>query len=348
MLSTLPKLADRAFIIGFLLPALVFSALGLWLFGDPDQVRDLLKIAKEDTAQLLLMLGGVWLLSVLLLIVNQALYRCLEGYIPPLSWRKRSRLRAARRIAALRGKAARLRARLRTRPTPRDRREYREIMELVADLPPTPGEAMPTRFGNAIRAFEMYPREAYGADGVGLWFHVATLVPKELLASVNDARAVVDCLVNATFLAALIGLSTLGHIVREVDWGALSTAVAARDVAQLLALAPRFDLAVLLASLVLTYLSYRLAVILVPAWGQAVKACFDVGLPALAEKLGYKLADTEARRRAFWVQVSQTVRFRSFPDRTPILRPENWLPRPPSRPGLLRRLKDLVWGASGN
>lgn len=348
MLSTLPKLADRAFIIGFLLPALLFAAGMIWIFGDPDQLRDLLRSAKDDTAGLLLMLGAVWLLSVLLLIVNHALYRCLEGYLPPLSWRRRSKLRNARRIATLRGRAGRLRARLRARPTPRDERDYTETMELLANLPPTPSEALPTRFGNAIRAFEMYPREVYGADGVRLWLHVATLVPKELLASVNDARAVVDCMVNGTFLAIVIALSTLGRIIRDFPWSSVPAAVAARSVLDLPARVSRFDLAVVLVAIVAACLCYRVAVALVPAWGQAVKACFDVGLPELATKLGFKLAETEGQRRAFWVSLSQAVMYRTFPDRQPIFRPERWLPPPPPPPpGLLRQLWDLICGAAG-
>lgn len=48
MLSTIPKLADRAFIVGFLLPTVLFITLGLALFGDLGQVEKLLEDPKGD------------------------------------------------------------------------------------------------------------------------------------------------------------------------------------------------------------------------------------------------------------------------------------------------------------
>jgi hypothetical protein len=151
MLSTLPKLADRAFIIGFLLPSLLFVMTLSSLFGSLDQIKLLLKSIKEDTATLIVLGGSVWLLAVFLLTLNHWLYRCLEGYLPPLKWRKRAQVRAARRIAALRGQARRLQARLSAGGASiQERRSYREVMEALAELPAQPREALPSRFGNAL------------------------------------------------------------------------------------------------------------------------------------------------------------------------------------------------------
>src|SRR5690554_3341041 len=111
MLSTLPKLADRAFIIGFLLPSLLFAVSLLALFSQTDLVASLLKPIKEESsaAALLLLAAGIWLLAVLMQVLNYWLYRSLEGYLPPLSWRRRAGLKYSIRTACKRKQALALR-----------------------------------------------------------------------------------------------------------------------------------------------------------------------------------------------------------------------------------------------
>jgi hypothetical protein len=94
----------------------------------------------------------------------------------------------------------------------RDIIKYDELVSQLAELPPEPRDALPTRFGNSIRAFELYPREAYGADEVPLWLRVAALAPKDLLETVADRRAQVDFMVNCSFFSFVLTLClTVDH-----------------------------------------------------------------------------------------------------------------------------------------
>jgi hypothetical protein len=57
------------------------------------------------------------------------------------------------------------------------KREYDDLLiELVVQFPSEQRLILPTRFGNAIRAFEDYSRQVYGADGIPLWIHLKLIL----------------------------------------------------------------------------------------------------------------------------------------------------------------------------
>jgi hypothetical protein len=343
MLSALPNLADRAFVIGFLLPTLLSVVISLFVFGDPGQVQALLASAKEDTALLIVLIGAVWLLAVFMMLLNYWLYRFLEGYLPPLKWKTGLKKKTGKRISALRAEAIGLNQILADgTPRPKELARFRWVLKSLASLPRREEQALPTHFGNAIRAFEDYPREVYNADGVRLWLHVASSAPASLLATVAEARSQVDFMVNATFFSLLIAVAAAVEIVRKI-WHQLAIAVhPPADFHQLVALLPWHDILVLIAALVAATLGYLLAVALVPAWGQAAMACFDLGLPELATRLGFKLPDKQEDRRRFWEAFSRAVVYRTNADRTSAFVAEDWLPATPS-PGPLKRLLKWLW-----
>src|ERR1700737_1547884 len=93
MLSGLSKLADRNFIIGFFLPALlaVFAAVNAfpdvpWLSRAAAQV-----VSAKSLTDLTYFVLGVWTFALLLLVFNHSLYRLFEGYLAPISWLSFSR-----------------------------------------------------------------------------------------------------------------------------------------------------------------------------------------------------------------------------------------------------------------
>src|SRR5262249_33492119 len=86
MLSSLPKLADRAFILGQFLPTLLFAVAVLFLFRDqepPDLWTDIMTGESLGKAAYLLLV--VWIVAVVTLILKQPLYQFFEGYMFP-SW----------------------------------------------------------------------------------------------------------------------------------------------------------------------------------------------------------------------------------------------------------------------
>jgi hypothetical protein len=155
-------------------------------------------------------------------------------------------------------------------------------------------------------------------------------------------------MVNTTFFALLIAASLLADITYRVPFRALLNGSHTYNMIQVAAATHWDRLAEVPAALVWSAIFYRMALALVPPWGVTVKTCFDVGLPALAQKLGFELPDTQAKRKEFWSAFSQTVIYRTYPDHSAILRAEHWLPRKPDEapPGIFKRIWTWVWGSS--
>jgi hypothetical protein len=87
--SPLPKLADKAFIIGFLVPIL-FATFGLLVgFRDLPLVQGAAVSVSDEKAlvKLTAFAAAVWFGSVTLLLLNGPIYRMFEGYVGPLSLR---------------------------------------------------------------------------------------------------------------------------------------------------------------------------------------------------------------------------------------------------------------------
>jgi hypothetical protein len=103
MLSSLPKLADRAFILGEFLPSLLLAVALLFLFHDQQLPKALIEaVTRKEYGVAVYLLLAVWAVAVVLLVLNNPLYRFLEGYAPPfpgrlaewLKTRKRRRLQS--------------------------------------------------------------------------------------------------------------------------------------------------------------------------------------------------------------------------------------------------------------
>jgi hypothetical protein len=194
MLGTLPKLADKAFVLGFLLPVFLFFGCGLVLLSDIKAISSLLeKLTQQDAwAKLAYLAIFVWTLSILMMMLNRLLYRMLEGYLWPLSniqWLKTRQLTEFDRLTEGLKKLGDewTQAQKAGKSFERQREHDAIEMQLVGAFPTEREFVLPTRFGNAIRAFEFYSKEVYGADSIPLWPRLATVVSKESLARLEDA-----------------------------------------------------------------------------------------------------------------------------------------------------------------
>jgi hypothetical protein len=300
MLSSVTKLVDKSFVVGFLLPALLAVFAALRVFGCAAWIADLCTIDKVNPfANLTYVALLVWVVAILLLSVNYVVYRILEGYMPPTKWLHGLygwHMRRFRRWTAER-------SRFREEGNTHAASSYR--IKLLAAYPTKEEHVLPTAFGNALRAFEVYSNELYGADAIPVWLRLSAVIPERFQALINDAKAQVDFFVNIAVLAALFALTSFCRLViaglgmRPVGWPA--------DTAQLL-------FAGVLA-LVVVYTSYRWSIVQIGPWGNLVKSAFDLYLPALGTQLGYSLPATESRRREFWVGFTKLILYRRpFPD----------------------------------
>src|SRR4051812_40697692 len=109
MLSNLSKLLDKSFIVGFLLPTILFVVATCYALGTPTVPQSILNDSKVDAGSAALLIGGVWLLATLLMSFNLFSYKLLEGYYYPLKWYRRGERKTTARIMKLRDESERLR-----------------------------------------------------------------------------------------------------------------------------------------------------------------------------------------------------------------------------------------------
>ena len=305
MLSSLPKLADKAFIIGFVLPTSLFViAVLATLSSEYLEPETTSALANGDITKVVYFVFAVWLLSVMMLLLNTALYRILEGYTWPLARCGYMFKRQKEKFDGLNDRVRELRARRRNDPNSLSGKEEEELqdkwVELKARFPSDCSILLPTRFGNAILAFEQYPKDVYDADGVTLWYHLSAVTPKDFRANIGDARAQVDALVNFVFYsiglaaiaAGLLALRILDSVWQHSGIGA--AVFSARSLALLL---------IAVAGIVVAYFSYQFSVQKAYSWGNWVRAAFDCYLPALAKTLGLRLPPEGDQQRELWRSV---------------------------------------------
>ena len=328
MLSSLPKLADRDFILGQLLPTLLFAVAALLLFRDQMPVEAWINILTgKDLGTTALLLLGVWVIAVTTLMLNLWIYRFLEGYTFPrwladiLKRRNRKRLqRSLRQIQTLYDQWAEQGNAF----SQANLERYQSLRcNLVQWMPPRESDILPTRFGNAIKAFEVYPRDVYGADGIMIWLRLATVMPKQFVEQIQVMRAQIDCLINCCFFSVVTALVAVIRAIYSGSWHYKNLQTFA-GVYDTISGIEKAWLVWTLGAAIAAYLFYRWAVACVPAWGELVMSAFDCYLPALAGQLGFELPKTEAMRREFWTTLSQQLIYRREPNGELPFRVENW------------------------
>jgi hypothetical protein len=304
MLSSLPKLFDKNFVIGFFLPALLAVLAAAWTFPQVSLLEPLRTLAASDKklSELLYVALMVWVLAIVLLTTNNFQYRLLEGYSVPVALRAWVSGWQRFRFRRLTAKVARLQGQ-----TGRQSELISATLALLNGFPTSIDQLLPTRFGNAIRAFEVYPRRVYGADSIPVWLRLGSVIPKSFAAQIEDARSRVDCLMNVACLAAALSVVALGGSLLQANWKFQLTDPfffapgGARE----------FNVA--LAGFVVAYLAYRWATVQVQLWGELVKSAFDCYLVALIRQMGYEVPLTAARRRAFWDDFNRVFLYQQTP-----------------------------------
>lgn len=288
MSSGLGKLLDKSFVLGFALPSLIFLTIITTIFGCPDAICG--RAATTNAfAQLTYAVLAVYILAVALLAMNYALYRFFEGYVVPIKWLLYSTNFHRRRLVA---RATQVAAALRSSESKASILQW----QLQRDYPTDPADVLPTAFGNAIRAFELYSYDIYGVDAIGAWPRLLTVLPKSVLDLINDAKALVDLWLNLAGLALALGTFSAGFIILQYGRVALPT------------VAIGFPWGVIaICSFASSYIAYLIAKSLVAGWGEQVKSAFDCFLPDLAVKFGYSMPRDTAERRRIWEDVNNQL-----------------------------------------
>lgn len=237
--------------------------------------------------------------------LNSPLVRFYEGYTWGESWLGRRLIVINQaRLQDLSTTRQRLRVtvrtaqRLKVRPqlvTELRDRQRKMAQTLSVRFPSEQQLVMPTRLGNAIRAFEEYARQQYGIDTIFIWPRLVAVVPKEYLAALDDAKSSFDFFLNSSVLSAVVAAQLLAI-------GLAFKRPFATD-RQFYSWLGELGLLALLSCLF-----YLGAINRAIAWGGQVKAAFDLYRGDLLKQLGYKYKpQTRERERELWVEISQQI-----------------------------------------
>ena len=145
-----------------------------------------------------------------------------------------------------------------------------------------------TRFGNRLRAFEVYSRIVYGLESIEGWTRLIAVIPADYRQAIEDDKAQLDFWVNLW----LGGLLTAALYVALYFWSGLSP-----------------ERWIPVVALAVAFVAWRGALIAAGEWGNLVMSAFDLFRGDLCKKLGLKMPQTLREEREMWTLMSQTMVF---------------------------------------
>jgi len=198
---------------------------------------------------------GVVLLAVMLQPLQLPLVQLLEGYWP----RWLSRITNAG-LARQRAKRTALARQTDTSDLTDDQRTDRAVRQRVLQsawqlrrrYPPVE-HLLPTTLGNALRAMEYDAGSGYGADTVTWWPRLYAVLGHQMRGIVDDRRNQLDVTCRLCATGAVMALISVPLLWRSGWWLALT-----------------------LVPLAVAIVSYRATVTAAVAYGEAVRAAFDI------------------------------------------------------------------------
>lgn len=295
MFGKLPDLFGRDFAIGFFLPVALFLLSSLHL-SSVYAISFLQNLAISADSQVDNLFGTItfallsWLGATLLLAFNKQIIRVLEGYgkTNPLrlaTWLQRRRYRYIhKQIVRLQeqkelGELSALEA----------IKHINLMREAAIMFPDNESFVLPTSFGNVIRAFEVYPRVMYGFESISGWTRIQLILPEDCQKLIDNAKSLVDFWVNNLLLSVLILIEYLYFSCKTRTFVSSWLPIVA---------------------LIFCAISYFRSISAAISWGETIKSVFDVYLPKLREKMGFKSFSSPEEQRIVWTKISQAFLYR--------------------------------------
>jgi hypothetical protein len=305
-------------ILGTLLPVAIFVTLGL-VFGQPITPTSVPLVSALQTLDkqwfTITVTATIIVLSGLLYNLNTPIIRLYEGY----PWRGSAigKWRIGQ-IQKRLDRATQLRDRIKTALDILNKNQVdKNLVEqlqlwrtrvsvLTHSGLPSRSQILPTRLGNAIKAFEEYPYLQYGMDAITLWPRIVAVTSKDYLTGIDDAKTSLDFFLNASFLSAitsavllLIGLAFKRPFANDLTFILWAVEVAGLAVA--------------------SWLFYRSSISRAAGWGEMVKSTFDLYRWALLKQLGYSQKFvTRQSERDTWREISQQIIYQDPANRPPM------------------------------
>jgi hypothetical protein len=299
MWGELPKLFGKSFAIGYFLPATAILLATLAVasnFGYYDILAAvLIKGEYKEWSGVAISLFMLWMVGVILMALNRPIVRIFEGYNRwnplriLLSGKRRSFARLDAALDVLRRESEEAEITRSEWPAARADLYSKLLASYSQEYPDQIDDVLPTRFGNAIRAFEVYSGVVYGLEAIDGWPRLLAVIPGDYRQMIDDAKAQVDFWVNLWMGGLLTAF--LYAVLFVVDKTAPK---------------PWIPLVGVLFALV----AGRGARAVVGDWGALVMSAFDLFRGDLCKKLGYKMPATIDEEREMWNLLSDLMALR--------------------------------------
>ena len=142
----------------------------------------------------------------------------------------------------------------------------------------------PTRLGNILRASELYADDHYGFDAVVVWTRLIPLLPGGVVEALQDKKIAMDFMLLMSVYAGLFTLIWCPILAIWTD---------------------RWQLFLVCAiGLPLAWVCYQTAVQSALAYGEQIKAIFDLHRHELLKALGLKIPTDREMERQLWEDIS--------------------------------------------
>lgn len=279
-LTDIAGVLSRRLIVGCFTPAF-FTTLALSLLVAEGTLPELYRDAAGGTK--ILILGGFALLAGLLLSgLQYPLLRLAEGYWLFNAPEGRRRKRLSDRLVERHEKVFEElhAAKQATAVSPA---RTRAALALDRLYPPERHLLLPTKLGNAIRAFESHPTQRYGLDGIAAWPRISLLLDDGERAALDEAMTNFAFFFNALVCVNAAALVLIVDRLWHAPGGVPGTAA--------------IVLAVVAATAALSWLMYRGLFDAATGWGEPVRAAFDLHRFDLYDRLGIRRPATDAEER---------------------------------------------------
>jgi len=170
--------------------------------------------ANAADIQVWVVLVAAVVIGILLSALNDPIYQFYEGrrgwWGPAAAWRTR---RWQRHVAALLAKAQDARTAGRTVTYDEIWSELRQFPE---DDAGNPTATRPTKMGNILASYELYPERRYGMDSVFYWYRLWLCIDKDTREEVDRTWASTDALMYLAFGMAVLGVVYLATVASAV------------------------------------------------------------------------------------------------------------------------------------
>lgn len=288
MLDEIPKLFGRGFVIGYVMPTLIFVI--FLTYGVKLDFLAIGPLSDLDVEKLGRALLAVLLIAIGMLLLNRPLVRILEGYYrfnPLRLMRGYARKQFQNKILPVLVEWEALEKAWANGQDAAPSSSLNQKAEVTASaFPHSIDLVLPTSFGNTYRAYEVYPSVLYGMDAVILWPRLSSILPKPALDQLSESRARLD------FHVSLFWLSALATIIAVIDaptWWAPLNAI---------------------TPFLLTLLLWETLPNAARSWGITFASMFDLYRAPLAKSLGFALPTSAKQERQMWYDVGRMMLFR--------------------------------------